>query len=181
MVVGWTATFYRKTKYFSDHSPIAWKSLSTTFSIKDLTGNNLRNENKIFSRWRECFEDLLNPVRATPTSTFNTIDFGKEEVFTLTKVAAAMRRLKFEKAAGECEIRPEMLKGLNGEVCWLTRVYQVVWKLAKTPKDWKTGVIIPKLQALVKSIQIIEEYHFVVFQKRCISSTLKGNAKKLSN
>ena len=79
------------------------KSLSTTTSIEDSTGNILRDEKEILSRWREYFEDLLNPVRATPTDTCDTIDLGKEEVFTSTEVAAAIQGLKFGKAAGEDE------------------------------------------------------------------------------
>jgi len=47
----------------------------------------------------------------------------------------AIGQLKFEKAAGEDEIRPEMLKALNSEgILWLTRVCQVTWKFGKTPK-----------------------------------------------
>ena len=50
------------------------------------------------------------------------------------------------KAAGKDEkdeIRPEMLKALNGEgVRWLARVCQVAWKLGKTTKTWQTGVVI---------------------------------------
>ena len=86
---------------------------------------------------------MFNPVRATSTDTCDTIVVGKEKVFTLTEVAAAIRRLKYEKAAGEDKIRPEMLKALNGGLHWLTRVCQVAWKLGKTPNDWKTNVIIP--------------------------------------
>ena len=74
------------------------------------------------------------------------INFGKEEVFKFTEVAAAIRGLKSGKAAGEDEIRLKMLKALNGGVRWLTRVCQVVWKLGKTPNDWQTGVIIPVLK-----------------------------------
>ena len=125
------------------------KSLSTTTSIKDSTGNIFRDEKEILSRWREYFEDLLNQVKTTPTDTCDTINFGNEEVFTSTEVAAAIRGLKSGKfgkgkAAGEDEIRPEMLKVLNGErVRWLTRACQVAWKLGKTSKDWQTDVIIP--------------------------------------
>ena len=85
----------------------------------------------------------MNTLRATPTDACDTIDFGKEEVFTLTEVAAAIRGLKSGKTADEDEIRPKLLKVSNGErVCWLTRVCQVAWKLGKTPKDWQTGVIV---------------------------------------
>ena len=51
----------------------------------------------------EKTEDLLNPVRAAPTDTCDTINFGKE-VFTSTEVAAAIRGLKSGTAAGEDEI-----------------------------------------------------------------------------
>ena len=46
------------------------KNLSTVTSIKDLTGNFLRDEKEILSRWKKYFEDLLNPVRATPTDKY---------------------------------------------------------------------------------------------------------------
>ena len=42
------------------------KSLSTTTSINDSAGNILHDKKEIISRWREYFEDLLNPIRATP-------------------------------------------------------------------------------------------------------------------
>ena len=84
------------------------KSLSTTTSIKDSTGNILRDEKEILLRWREYFEDLLNPVRAPPSETCDTIDSGKEEVFVLTEVAAAIKGLNSEKAAGEDEFPSEM-------------------------------------------------------------------------
>ena len=111
---------------------------------------------------------------------YDTIDFGKEEVFTLTEVTAAIRGLKSGKAAGEEEIRPEMLKALNEKgVRWLTRLCQVAWKLGKPPKDWQTDVIIPICKkAIVKSVQIIEEYQFLAFQERRMSSALKRNAEK---
>ena len=69
---------------------------------------------------------------------------GQEEVFTAAEVARAIKRINSGKAAGEDEIRPEMLKTLTGEgILWLTRVCQVAWKFGKTTKNWQTGVIIP--------------------------------------
>ena len=91
------------------------KSLNTATSIKSSSGNILRDEKEIFSRYREYFENLSNPVRATPTYTCDAIDFGKEEVFTLTEVVAAIRGLKSRKATGDDETRPEMLKALSEE------------------------------------------------------------------
>ena len=59
-------------------------------------------------------------------------------------MATAIKGIKSGKAAGEDEIRPEMLKVLTGEgIPWLTRVCQVAWKFSKTPRDWQIEVIIP--------------------------------------
>ena len=69
---------------------------------------------------------------------------GKEEVFTASEAATAIKGIKSGKAAGEDEIRLEILKALTGEgILWLTRMCQVAWKFGKTPSDWQTGVIIP--------------------------------------
>ena len=53
-------------------------------------------------------EDFLNSVRAILTDTCYTINFGKEEVFTLTEVAVAIWGLKSGKVAGKGKILPEM-------------------------------------------------------------------------
>ena len=74
---------------------------SSITSMQKSTGNNLRGEKEILSRWRESFEDLVNPAKPTSTDTCNSIDFDKEEVFTLTEVTAVLRGLKSGKAAGE--------------------------------------------------------------------------------
>ena len=93
---------------------------------------------------REYFEDLLNPGKASTRDAQKVIYLGEKEVFTAAEVATAIKGIKSGKAAGEDEIRPEMLKALTGEgILWLTRVFQVAWKLGKTPRDWQTGVIIP--------------------------------------
>ena len=137
---------------FSSANKVFWQTIrrlrgkrsNATASIKDSAGSILKDENEILSRWREYFEDLLNPVKATTNDTQVMIHLGEEEVFTAAEVATAIKRLKSGKAAGEDEIRPEMLKALDWEgIRWLTRVCQVAWKLGKTPKDWQTGVIIP--------------------------------------
>ena len=119
----------------ADHSSIARESLSSTTFIKDSTGNILRDEKEILLRWSEYFEDLLKPVRATPTDTCDTIDFGKEEVFTLTEVAATIKGLKSLKAAGEDEIQLKMLKALNGEGVRLLTSGVEIWKNTKTLAD----------------------------------------------
>ena len=139
------------SNYFSANK-VFWQTIrrlrgkrsSITYSIKDSDGNILTDENEILSRWREYFEDLLNPVKASTRYTHEVTHLGEDEVFTAAEVATAIKGIKSGKAAGEDEIRPEMLKALTEEgILWLTRVCQVAWKLGKTPRDWQTGVIIP--------------------------------------
>jgi len=93
-------------------------------------------ENEILSRWREYFEDILNPVKTTNNHTHEPICFVEEEVFTAREVATTIIRLKSGKAANEDEIRPEMLKALNSKgFLWLIRLCQVAWKFAKHQKN----------------------------------------------
>ena len=88
--------------------------------------------------------NLLNPVKASTRDTHNMTHLEEDEVFTAAEVATAIKGIKSGKAAGEEEIRPEMLKALTGEeILWLTRVCQVAWRFGKTPRDWQPGVIIP--------------------------------------
>ena len=123
------------SNYFSANK-VFWQTIrrlrgkrwSVTYSIKDSAGNILTDENEILSRWREYFEDLFNPVKASTRDTFR-----EEEVFTAAEVATVIKGIKSGKAAGEDEIRPEMLKALTDgeEILWLTRVCQVAWKFGK--------------------------------------------------
>ena len=138
------------SNYFSANK-VFWQTIrrlrgkrsSVTYSIKDSDGNILTDENEILSRWSECFEDILNPVKASARDTYKVTHLEEQEVFTAAEVATAIKGIKFGKAAGEDEIRPEMLKALTGEgILWLTRVCHVAWEFGKTPRDWQTGVII---------------------------------------
>ena len=110
------------SNYFSANK-VFWQTIrrlrgkrsSITYSIKDSDSNILTNENEILSRWREYFEDLLNPVKASTRDTHKVTHLGEDEVFTAAEVATAIKGIKSGKAAGEDEIRPEMLKALTGE------------------------------------------------------------------
>ena len=139
------------SNYFSANK-VLWQTIrhlrgkrsSVTYSIKDSAGNILTDENKVLSRWREYFEDPLNPARALTRNIHEVEHLREEKVFTAAEVATAIKEIKSAKDAGEDEIRPEMLKALTGEgILWLTRVCQIAWKFGKNPRDWQTGVIIP--------------------------------------
>ena len=66
-------------------------------------------------------------------------------------MAAAIRGLNSGKAAGEDEIRPEMLKALNGGVRWLTRVCRVDGQCDFRPGRSTTNQIFTLRQIFEKS------------------------------
>ena len=62
----------------------------------------------------------MNPVKASTRDTQEMIHLKEEEVFTEAALATASKGIKSVYAAGEDEIRPEMLKTLTVEgILWL--------------------------------------------------------------
>ena len=113
--------FFGKQSILADHSSLSGKRSSVTYSIKVSAGNILTHENEILSQRRKYFEDLWNPVKAWTRDTQKVTHYGEEEVFTAAKVATAIKGINSGKAAGEDEIRPEILKALTGErILWFT-------------------------------------------------------------
>ena len=55
---------------------------NATTSIKDSAGNILNDENDILSRWREYFEDLLNPVKANTKEAQGGVQMGNERFYS---------------------------------------------------------------------------------------------------
>src|SRR5699024_1217832 len=103
----------------------------------------LADDQAILDRWKEYFEELLNPTSASPPIP----ELHSRAMTSLEpdEVRRAIKRLKSGKAAGVDEIRPELLKALGGEgIDWLTRVFQVAWDSGEAPADWQTGVVIPR-------------------------------------
>ena len=65
----------------------------------------------------------MNYAKAPTRDTHHVTHLGRVEVFTAAEVATAIKGIKSEKAAGEDEIRPQMMKSLTGEgILWLTRM-----------------------------------------------------------
>lgn len=98
----------------------------------------------IVGRWKEYFEDLLNP---TNTSSSEEAEAKGSEVdlsITQAEVTEVVQKLLGGKAPGVDEIRPEYLKSLDvAGLSWLTRLCNIAWRLRTVPLDWQTGVVIP--------------------------------------
>jgi len=111
--------------------------------LKDRQGGLLTSEEDILQRWREHFDELLNPVEASSSEPVLEA-VGEIPLIPLADVAWAVKALKSGKAAGVDEIRPEMLKALGiVGLEWLTRVFNVAWTTGRAPEDWQIGVVIP--------------------------------------
>ena len=99
----------------------------------------LMEEEEVRERWKEHFEELYREAdnagqhtlcRRVPQEDGSEIE---EEA-----VRRGVIRLKVRKAAEICGIIPEMLKA-GGQVVvkWLAKLFNMVWRLAKAPCDWK--------------------------------------------
>ncbi|XP_061740413.1 uncharacterized protein LOC133541215 [Nerophis ophidion] len=98
----------------------------------------------VVDRWKEYFEDLLNP---TNTSSYEEAVPGESVVdspISGAEVAEVVKKLLGGKAPGVDEICPEFLKALDAVgLSWLTRLCSIAWTSGAVPLDWQTGVVVP--------------------------------------
>ncbi|KAK3509856.1 hypothetical protein QTP70_015863 [Hemibagrus guttatus] len=107
-------------------------------------GELLVSTGDIVRRWKEYFEDLLNP---TDTPSVEEPEAGDSEVdsfITQAEVTEVVQQLIGGKAPGVDEIRPEYLNSLDVVgLSWLTRLCNIAWRSGTVPLDWATGVVVP--------------------------------------
>ena len=153
------------------------------WTIQLKTSSAIRRKS-IFLQWREYFEDLLNPVRATSTDRWNWIDFGNRK--SLAEMAGHWQ--KWQQQHEDWNSERLLVKTKSKlkcrrywtwkELAWFGWQERVRWrgyldKLQKTGKQvWSFLYTI----AMVMSVRIIEEYLFLAFQEKPI--TLKENTEK---
>ncbi|KAK3516010.1 hypothetical protein QTP70_000994 [Hemibagrus guttatus] len=98
----------------------------------------------IVGRWKEYFEDLLNPTDMPSIEEPEAEDSEVDSFITQAEVTEVVQQLLGGKAPGVDEIHPEYLKSLDVVgLCWLTRLCNIVWRSGTVPLDWATGVVIP--------------------------------------
>ncbi|KAL7857954.1 hypothetical protein AOLI_G00180560 [Acnodon oligacanthus] len=96
-------------------------------------GETLTSSEDIVGRWKEHFEELLNPEAS-----------GVSSSISLVEVTEVVGKLFSGKALGVDEIRPEMLKALDiVGLSWLTHLCNIAWTSGTVPLDWQTGVVVP--------------------------------------
>ena len=107
-------------------------------------GELLTSTRDVVDRWREYFEDLLNPADTSSNEEAEFGDSGVDSPISGAEVAEVVKKLLGGRAPGVDEIRPEFLKALDAEgLSWLTRLCSIAWTSGTVPLDWQTGVVVP--------------------------------------
>ncbi|KAK3533936.1 hypothetical protein QTP70_034935, partial [Hemibagrus guttatus] len=107
-------------------------------------GELLVSTGDIVGRWKEYFEDLLNPTDTPSVEEPEAEDSEVDSFITQAEVTEVVQQLFGGKAPGVDEIRPEYLKSLNVVgLSWLTRLCNIAWRSGTVPLDWATGVVVP--------------------------------------
>uniref|UniRef100_A0A3P8SLN3 Reverse transcriptase domain-containing protein n=1 Tax=Amphiprion percula TaxID=161767 RepID=A0A3P8SLN3_AMPPE len=107
-------------------------------------GALLTSTRDVVNRWREYFEDLLNPTDTPSDSEAGPGVSGVDSPISGVEVAEVVKKLLGGRAPGVDEIRPEFLKALDVVgLSWLTRLCNIAWTSGAVPLDWQTGVVVP--------------------------------------
>ncbi len=115
-----------------------------TNAVYSGVGRLLTSTGDVVERWKEYFEDLLNPA---VTSSIEEAEAGDSEVassITRAEVTEVVKKLLGGKAPGVDEIRPVYLKSLDVVgLSWLTRLCNIAWRSGTVPLGWQIGVVVP--------------------------------------
>ena len=107
-------------------------------------GALLTSTRDIVDRWKEYFEDLLNPTDTPSGKEAGTGDSGVGSPISGAEVAEVVRKLLSGRAPGVDEVRLDFLKALDVVgLSWLTRLCSIAWTSGAVPLDWQTGVVVP--------------------------------------
>ncbi|KAK0147792.1 Craniofacial development protein 2 [Merluccius polli] len=107
-------------------------------------GALLTSTRDVVDRWKEYFEDLLNPTDTLSGKEAGPGDSGVGSPISGAEVAEVARKLLGGRAPGVDEVRPEFLKALDVVgLSWLTRLCSIAWTSGAVPLDWQTGVVVP--------------------------------------
>ncbi|KAK3563848.1 hypothetical protein QTP86_002720 [Hemibagrus guttatus] len=129
-----------------------WQTVQRLRKGKQLSANTvyggggelLVSTGDIVGRWKEYFEDLLNPTDTPSVEEPEAEDSEVDSFITQAEVTEVVQQLLGGKAPGMDEIRPEYLKSLDVVgLSWLTRLCNIVWRSGTVPLDWATGVVVP--------------------------------------
>ena len=116
----------------------------TIQAVYSKDGTLLTSTEEVVGRWKEHFEELLNPTNTPSMVEVELEADGGPSSISLVEVTEVVKQLHSGKALGVDEICPEMLKALGVEgLSWMTRLFNIAWKSVTVPREWQTGVVVP--------------------------------------
>ena len=106
-------------------------------------GALLTSTRDVVDRWKEYFENRLNPTDTPSGKEAGPGDSGVGSPISGAEVAEVVRKLLGGRAPGVDEVHPEFLKALDVVgLSWLTRLCSITWTSGAVPLDWQTGVVV---------------------------------------
>ncbi|KAG5581992.1 hypothetical protein H5410_052619 [Solanum commersonii] len=126
------------------------RDLDQVKCIKDKEGKVLVEETSIKQRWQRYFHKLLNEegdgdvVLGDLAYSERLRDFGYCRCFRIEEVLRAISRMSRERVIEPDEISVEFWKSTNkAGIEWLTRLFNVIFKTAKMPDEWRWSTMVP--------------------------------------
>ncbi|TWW68274.1 R2DM Retrovirus-related Pol polyprotein from type II retrotransposable element [Takifugu flavidus] len=113
-------------------------------TVLGVRGELLTSPGAIIRRWKEYFQELLNPTNTYPQGGTESDDQEVDHPISGAEVAEVVKQLPGGRAPGADEICPGYLKALDVVgLSWLTRLCNIAWTSGAVPLDWQTGVVVP--------------------------------------
>ncbi|XP_076061579.1 uncharacterized protein LOC143037328 [Oratosquilla oratoria] len=112
-----------------------------SYAVIDENGEELRtNAEKIDSRWKNYFENLLNipnnVEQNDPEYNVEELLESDEDLITVEEIKSSLNRMKNGKAAGADMIPSEILKNIGeDEILWVKDIFNKCWNKGRVPKD----------------------------------------------
>jgi len=126
------------------------KGLTATHAIPVWKKDGSNSHEEMLSRWTEHYSEALNHPAASAcpeldAQSFQAVNDPEIPVGAPSseEVQAAIKKLKFGRAAGRDAISPEMLKlAIDPTTRILHQLFANVWVTSEVPSAWKEGIII---------------------------------------
>ena len=122
------------------------RDLGVVRCIKDEEGKVLTENDEIRERWQRFFAKLLNGggVRDKGSRGGECSDQRADDHIAKKEIREALKKMANGKAVGPDQIPVEVRKFM-GEVGleWLTERFNVIYRTAKMPREWRTSTVIP--------------------------------------
>ena len=122
----------------------ATKDISHVKQMKDGSGAELREEERVRETWKEYFENLLNDEYPREQHQNETPNQGLTIGVTRVEVESALKKMKNNKATGPDVIPVEARRALGGEgVDLLWDLMIKIEEQEHMPDEWRESVLVP--------------------------------------